>query len=117
MQYIAHYSFQGANIALYVENGIIWFDAAQISVPIGFFSKNTLAFEINMGSKTQLAAHSHEILLTGHRKRTLMISEGGILYLSSQYTHQEYQDFLEWLQGLKRNSLRLKNAIQRQIEK
>jgi hypothetical protein len=113
MQFITNYNFQGNDISFYVEGNVIWFNAGKISLAIGCWSENGLAFEINMGaSRHQLKPHSKEITLPEYkRKKTLMISEGGILHLNHMYTHQQYQDFLEWLQVLKRDSIQLKNAI------
>ena len=116
MELITKYNFQGTDISFYVEGNVIWFNAAQISLVIGFWSENGIAFEVNMGiSRHALKPHSKEIILPEHiRKKTLMISEGGILHLNGQYTFQQYQDFLAWLHELKQKSIQLQNAIKRQ---
>jgi hypothetical protein len=116
MQFITKYNFQKNDISFYVEGNVIWFDAGKISLAIGCWSENGLAFEINMGaSRHQLKPHSKEITLPEHkRKKTLMISEGGILHLTFMYTHKQYLDFLAWYNELKRTSTQLQNAIKKQ---
>ncbi|MGD2087286.1 MAG: hypothetical protein PVH61_13965 [Candidatus Aminicenantes bacterium] len=116
MQFITKYNFQGNDISFYVEGNVIWFDAAQISIVVGYWSEGGIAFEVNIGvHKKELKPHAKEIILPEHkRKKTLMISEVGILNLFAKYSDQKYQDFLKWYNELKQKSIQLQNAIKRQ---
>jgi prophage antirepressor-like protein len=112
MELITDYYYQRYNVRFYLENGVWWFDAGQISFALGYCSENAIRFEVNMGSRQTLSdpAKTKEVVLPGDREKTLMISEHGIQCLQEKYNNSDYLNFMEWIQDKNRNSIQLKSA-------